>query len=307
MNSSAKLINVDSRQLLAFLEIGRQQSFAKAAEVVHLSPSGVSMMVKELERQVGARLFERTTRSVTLTDAGRRLVPVAERIVEELHGLGATVRGTEAAMRSRLDIAATPIVASGLLPHVVSAFAHSHPRVRVQIADRDVGTVGKSVIDGDADMGLGFFVKPATGLVREPLYKFRLMRISPPGSGPGGLGVSRPWSSLSHLKMLSLPADNPIQALIEANLPRRTAKSEDRLAMNFLGTLIAMVEAGVGHAVVPSIVLAECLRHGLSVSMLVEPAVHLDLFVVTRRGAQIKPAATEFTEELKRAASRLVA
>lgn len=56
-----------------------------------------------------------------------------------------------------------------------------------------------------------------------------------------------------------------------------------------------------------TIVLAECLRHGLSVSMLVEPAVHLDLFVVTRRGAQVKPAAVDFTEELKRAASRLVA
>ncbi|MEJ8810839.1 LysR family transcriptional regulator [Variovorax ureilyticus] len=307
MNSSAKLINVDSRQLLAFLEIGRQQSFAKAAEVIHLSPSGVSMMVKELERQVGAQLFERTTRSVTLTDAGRRLVPVAERIVEELHGLGAIVRGTEAAMRSRLDIAATPIVAAALLPHVVSAFAHSHPQVRVQVADRDVGTVGKSVIDGDADMGLGFFVKPAAGLVREPLCRFRLMRISPPGSGRGGVGASRPWSSLSNLRLLSLPPDNPIQALVEANLPRRSAKSQDRLAMNFLGTLIAMVEAGVGHAVVPSIVLAECLRHGLNVSMLVEPAVHLDLFVVARRGAPVKPAATDFTEELKHAASRLVA
>src|SRR6478609_1150218 len=97
MNSSGKLINVGSRQLLAFLEITRVQSFARAAERVHLSASGVSMLVKDLEEQVGARLFERTTRSVKLTDAGRRLVPVAERIVNDLRALGAAVEGAEAA------------------------------------------------------------------------------------------------------------------------------------------------------------------------------------------------------------------
>ena len=306
MNYSDKLINVGSRQLLAFLEISRLQSFAKAAERVHLSSSGISMLVKELEGQIGARLFERTTRSVTLTDAGRRFVPVAERIVEELRSAGAAVRGTEAAARSRLNVAATPIVATSLLPRVVNGFARSNPQVRVRLADGDVGMVRHAVLEGDADMGLGFFVKPAVGLVREPLCKFRLMRISPPGPRPGGLGPSQSWASLSGLPLVSLPADNPIQAVIEAHLSRSGRSEEDRSAMNFLGTLIAMVEAGLGHAVVPSIVLAECLRHGLNVAMLVEPAVHLDLFVVTRRGAQAKPAALDFAAALKHAAKRLV-
>jgi DNA-binding transcriptional LysR family regulator len=74
--------------------------------------------------------------------------------------------------------------------------------------------------------------------------------------------------------------------------------------MNFLGTLIAMVEAGLGHAVVPSFVLDECLRHGLSVAMLVEPAVHLDLYLVSRRGITPKPAAVDFAAAVKRAAAR---
>lgn len=81
MNPSEKLMNVSSRQLLAFLEICRLQSFARAAESIPMSPSGVSMLVKDLEGQVGARLFDRTTRAVALTEAGRRLQPVAERIV----------------------------------------------------------------------------------------------------------------------------------------------------------------------------------------------------------------------------------
>lgn len=305
MNSSAKLININSRQLLAFLEICRHQSFARAAERVHLSPSGVSMLVKELEQQVGARLFERTTRSLTLTDAGRRLVPFAERVVEQLRDLDEAVRGTEAAMRARLNVAATPIVATSLLPRVIRQFGQSHPHVRVHVADGDVGTVREALLAGDADIGLGFFVKPAVGLVRDSVRRFRLMCISPPGPAPAESMPSRSWQSLAGLPLVCLPPGNPIQALVEAHLPRGRLRSENRTAMNFLGTLIAMVEAGLGHGVVPSFVMEECLRHGLNVSMLEEPAVHLDLYAVTRRGVPPDSVATEFMAAFKRAAQEL--
>ncbi len=270
-----------------------------------MSPSGVSMLVKELEDQVGARLFERTTRAITLTEAGRRLQPVAERIVGELRSLQAGIGGAEAAVRARLDVAATPMVSATLLPRVVRGFAVSHPQVRVQLADVDVNTVRRRVLEEDADIGLGFFVKPAAGLVREPLCRFRLMRISPPGDGPKGLGPSRPWTSLRGLPLISLPTDNPIQALIEKHLGRRGDEPQDRPRMNLIGTLIAMVRAGHGHAIVPSFALEECVRHDLSVAMLVEPAVHLDLYLVSRRGAQVKPAAADFAQALIKAAARL--
>lgn len=317
---STKLINVNSRQLHAFLEISRLQSFSKAAEHIPMSASGVSMLVKELEQQVGARLFDRTTRSVTLTQAGRELQEVAQRIVDDLRVLGGAIGGSEAAVRSRLDVAATPMISASLLPGVVRGFATSHPRVRVHLADVDVSAVRNRVLDGDADIGLGFFVKPAVGLVRQPLCKFRLMHISPPAAdgasagaavaavaaGVAGLGPSRPWSSLAGVPLMSLPRDNPIQALIETHLARIGRANEERPMMNFIGTLIAMVQAGIGHAIVPSFVLRECLRQGLRIAMLVEPAVHIDLFVVSRRGTQPKPAALDFAAVLKRAATRLV-
>ncbi|MBL0422987.1 LysR family transcriptional regulator [Ramlibacter sp. AW1] len=305
MNSSIKLINVSTRQLLAFLEVTRLQSFAKAAEQVHLSPSGMSMLVKELEDQLGARLFERTTRSVSLTDAGRRLQPVAERIVGELRTLQAVIGGTEAAVRSRLHVAATPMVAASLLPEVLQAFARSHPQVRVQLADVDVGAVRGRVLEGEADLGLGFFVKPASGLVRQPLCKFRLMRIGPPRPGASGLQPSQPWSSLAGLPLVSLPPDNPIQALIEKQLARSGRPHEDRPRVNLIGTIIGMVRAGAGHAVIPSFALAECLRQQLDVALLREPMVQIELHLVTRRGHPPKPAAADFIAAVRQAATRL--
>jgi LysR family transcriptional regulator, carnitine catabolism transcriptional activator len=305
MDSSRKLMNVSSRQWLAFLEICRLQSFAKAAESIPMSPSGVSMLVKELEEQVGARLFERTTRAVTLTEAGKRVQAVALRIVDELRSLDAIIGGAQEAVRSRLAVAATPMVSATLLPGVVREFAHSHPQVRVQLADVDVNAVRRRVMEGEADIGLGFFIKPAVGLLRQPLCKFRLMRISPPEDQASGLGAGRTWSSLRGLPLVSLPTDNPIQALIEKHLGRTGNEAQDRPRMNLIGTLIGMVQAGHGHAVVPSFVLNDCLRQGLSVAMLVEPAVHLDLYLVSRRGAPVKPAAVEFADALRKAAKRL--
>jgi DNA-binding transcriptional LysR family regulator len=306
MHPTPPLINVGSRQLVAFLELCRLQSFSKAAEQIPISPSGMSMLVKELEQQVGARLFDRTTRSVTLTEAGRRLQPVAERIVAELRAVAAAIDGTQASVRARLEVAATPMVSASLLPDVVKQFATSHPHVRVRLSDVDVMTVRGRVLAGEADLGLGFFFKPAVGLVRTPLCQFRLMRVSPRADGAGrGLGPPQAWSSLAGLPLISLPADNPIQSLIETHLAAIGRAHEERPAVNLIGTLIAMVEAGLGHAIVPSFALGQCLRHDVSIALLARPAVHIDLYLVTRRGSQRTPAEVAFTESLKAAAARL--
>src|SRR4051794_32454589 len=124
-------MNISTRQLQAFLEIARLQSFTKAAERVHISQAGLSMMVKELEQQIGSRLFDRTTRSVVLTDAGRRLQPVASRVVADLAAVAQAIGEADAKVFSTLRIAATPLISGSLLPLVFRSFRDSHPAVAV--------------------------------------------------------------------------------------------------------------------------------------------------------------------------------
>jgi len=298
-------MNLSTRQLHAFLAVSRLQSFARAAEQIHLSPSGMSMLIKELEQQVGARLFDRTTRAVTLTDAGKRLQPVAERIVGELRTLGGVIQGTEDAVRQRLDVAATPMVSASLLPSVMQDFAQLQPHVRVQLADVDVNQVRRRVLEGEADIGLGFFVKPAVGLVRQPLCNFRLMYVSPPGEAPDAPQASRSWASIRNQRLVCLPIDNPIQAVIEKQLARNGRGPDERLRINLIGTVLAMVRAGHGHAVLPSFVRDACLRQGLGVAMLREPVTQIALYLVSQRGKEPTPAALDFADALKRAAAQL--
>lgn len=299
MNSSVKLLNVGGRQLQAFLEICKHGSFAAAAEHVHLSPSGVSMLVKELERQLGVRLFERTTRALILTDAGRVLQPYAERVVTELRQLGVALLGSSSAVRPTLTIAATPVIATCLLPKVLAGFAQQHPNLRIQVIDGSVDVVRQAVLDGHANLGIAFFVKQAAGLIREPVCKFRLMSISPPDKRSGARVHSRTWRSLDGLPMIALPIHNPIQALIDAHLPNAKASQDERMEMNFLGTLISMVGAGLSNAVVPSFMREECKQQGLSMAMLTQPSVHLNMYAAFRRGTERRSIETQFMQALK--------
>jgi LysR family carnitine catabolism transcriptional activator len=301
------LMNVQPRQLVAFLEVCRLESFSKAAERIPMSQSGLSMLIKELEGNVGTRLFDRTTRSVTPTAAGRKLQAAAARILGELGSFDRDVAGDRSAVASRLAVSATPMVSANLLPPTLSAFAAARPNVTVDLFDVGVEGVRQRVLEGQADIGLGFFIKPAVGMRRTPICKFRLMLVSPVDDGVAGLGLGRgrSWSSMKRLPLIGLPAGNPIQSVIEMHLDRIGRGHEPRPVVNLVGTLVAMVEAGLGHAIVPTFVLPDCQRRHVSVSMLIEPVVSIDLHCATRVGTVPTELMGDFTKALERAAIAL--
>jgi LysR family carnitine catabolism transcriptional activator len=297
-------MNWNARQLHAFLAICRLRSFARAAEQVAITPSGMSMLVADLEAQLGARLFERTTRAVGLTDAARRLQPVAARVLRELQEAEDGIAGDERQRATRLAVAATPMVSANLLPRVVHAFARSHPAVRVLLSDVDVDGVRERVIGGEAEIGLGFFFRPAARMRRRPLCRFPLMAVAPATRAGAGRAPDRPWSSLAGVPLVALPAHNPIQSLIERHLPV-AHEPPPRLTVNLIGTVVAMVEAGMGHAVVPAFALPDCLRHRVAVARLVGPPVAIDLVLASRTGAKLSPVATAFAAALTDAAAAM--
>lgn len=132
-------------QLQAFLAVARLRSFSGAGRELGVSRSAVSQAVRQLERQLGVVLLVRTTRSVSVTDAGRRLVetagPALGHVLEAMSGVSA--RPGEAVGRLRLSVprTAVPFVIEPVLP----TFREEHPRVEVEIVveERLVDLVGE--------------------------------------------------------------------------------------------------------------------------------------------------------------------
>lgn len=284
----------------AFLQVARIGNFTRAAEQAHITQAGLSILIREMEKQLGCRLFDRTTRMVSLTPAGRRLLPVVERLVTDLDDVAAELGAEGDAARQTLRIAATPLVSSHLLPWVFASFRQAHPQVVLRLFDADLRDVEAMVAAGEADLGLGFFFKAAAGLDRTPVGRFELMRVTQATADGEPVGTA-PWSALRGATLIGLPPGNPIQKVIERQLGEIGLADAQRPAFNFFGTLISMVEAGFGTAVMPTFALAACRRHRVKTDVLLKPRVGMDFFRLTKRGTHETEAMRAFSETLAKA------
>jgi len=294
-------MNYSFRQLKAFLLVSELGNFTRAAERMHITQAGLSVMMRELEAQLGSRLFNRTTRNVSLTVAGEKLLPAAQAALGHLEQAAASISDIGAQARQVLRVAATPLVSSSLLPEVFGVFHRKHPHVGLQLHDDDLGRVHALVESGDADFGLGFFFKAAHGIERTLLCSFSLMRVAPlRGEGaPGPQPVGRvAWSALEDETLIGLPRDNPIQQFVDSNLAKIGRGNEERASFRYFDTLIGMVAAGMGSTVIPSFALLACRHHRVATDILVEPEESLGFYRINKRGRAKPELMAEFSETL---------
>jgi DNA-binding transcriptional LysR family regulator len=283
-------MNVSTRQLQAFLAIARLGSFTRAAEEIFVTQAGLSLMLKDLEAQVGARLFDRTTRSVRLTPAGESLLPTARRMMADWEAATSNVGRLSAEAEQRISLAATPLIASSVLPLWLRAFHETHPAVRVSISDLDRREILLGIEAGELDLGLGAFFRPATGIDRQSLARFDmvLVRAKAMNSRARGRGFETgrkvKWSAMDDQELIVLPNDNPIQKLVDTQLRALGITTRRTTALQNIQAMISMVEAGHGVAALPGFVVPACARYDVTVHTLVEPLVPVEFFAVSMKG-----------------------
>ena len=171
-------MNISFRQIKAFLQVARLGNFTRAAEKMHVTQAGLSIMMRELEIQLNCRLFDRTTRIVSLTAAGEQFLPVATRMVAELEASAEQLGEMANKARQMLHVGVTPLISSNVLPQAWQSFRAKHPEVKVKVVDTDPLQVQALVEAGELDFGLGAFFKPAAGIEMVPLFEYQLMWIT---------------------------------------------------------------------------------------------------------------------------------
>lgn len=140
---------MELRQLTAFVTVCADLSFSRAAERLYMSQSAVSHQVARLERDLGVTLFERSTRSVAVTDAGRRLLPVAEQILELADRARAVVRERA----SRIRLAANMSFAERALA-AIAAVREEKSDIEIEFVLKDFAQRVDAVVSGDVDLAL---------------------------------------------------------------------------------------------------------------------------------------------------------
>ncbi|VCU70081.1 Hydrogen peroxide-inducible genes activator [Pigmentiphaga humi] len=298
-------MNFSHRQLKAFLVVARLRNFSRAAEQLHIAQSGLSLMIRELEGQLGFRLFDRTTRQVTLTRFGSAFLPVAEQNVSSVEDIVEQLGRSAQHAATALSVGAPPLTCSYLLPPVIAAFAQQYPGVRLHLVDTELSEVSSMVRGGQLDIGLGMFIKPAAGVIRKPLFNFSLVAAS---AAPRFQMARAPraWNAFESARFIKLPFDNPLQQLIDKHLAQVGHSAPPAFVVNFIETQIGLAEAGRGIAILPSTAIPACKGRGIRLEQLAAPVIELDFYELRDRARELAPCADDFCNMMRKLLPRMV-
>jgi DNA-binding transcriptional LysR family regulator len=172
---------VDERRLEVFVTVARRLSFSDAARSLRLSQPAVSQHVAALERELGAQLFERTTRRVRLTAAGAALLARSETLLREHAETRRAVAAAEGRIAGDLLVATSLTVGAYVLPPALARLALGHPELRIRVTVENSEQVAAALLEGRADVG---FVEGELDLPELVLHPFRedeLVVIAPLG------------------------------------------------------------------------------------------------------------------------------
>jgi DNA-binding transcriptional LysR family regulator len=161
---------IESRPLRYFVAVAEELNFARAAERLGIASPALSRAISQLETQLGVRLFDRSTRHVALTDAGRVLLDQARPALESLDG--AVRRAQRAAgPRRRLVLALKADLEGGLLESILTAYREQPEAIPVEVSFGDWDLLAERLRDGRADVALIYTDFDEDGLDHEVLLE----------------------------------------------------------------------------------------------------------------------------------------
>src|SRR5919106_6773446 len=150
-------------ELRVFLRVASERSFSRAAMKLHRTQPAVSQSIRRIESALGERLFDRSTKDASLTEAGRLLRDYAERLLRLEEEAEAAVRDLKDLRRGRVLVGANEASVHAVLP-LIGVFREAHPLVHVDVRRRPARTIGADVAQGNLDFGVLTFQPNENGL-----------------------------------------------------------------------------------------------------------------------------------------------
>ena len=173
---------MELRQLEYLVAVAEEASFTRAAQRVHISQSGVSAQVRQLEHDLGATLFDRSGRTATLTEAGRAAVKYAKEPLASAAAVRQAVNEVTGLLSGRLTVGMVTACTITALFDALAAFHRAHPGVTITLLEDNSADLAEHTRSGALDVALiGAAGGPPSGLASLPVVSERLVAAVPPG------------------------------------------------------------------------------------------------------------------------------
>lgn len=286
-------MNPTLRQMRAFVALAKTGNFTLAAQLLHLSQSALSGLIKELEAALGTRVVDRSTRKIALTDIGRELVPLFSQIIDDLDGALANIEAHTRLKKGTVRIAAPQLMACTVLPRAIAAWQAEHPDVQVRLADCAVESVASRVLSGEADVGIAPEREPAPALDARLLFELPFALVFPKGH-PLAQRERVTWQDLADYPFISLQGQFTERLLADMHGELREVTLKPAYEVAFMTTALAMVSSGLGVTVCLPYAEPLVSLYQLGMRELQAPRLTRRFFVHTRPQRTLSPAAEAF-------------
>ena len=285
------------QQLAYFREAVELGSFSAAAKSLHLAQPSLSEQMRRLEGELGVPLFLRVGRGVVPTEAGRALLPHAERVLAEVEAAREAVRGVRDVRAGTATFGTFSTAVYYLLADLAEAFTDRYPGVRLRIIGLNSSAVADDVRAGRLEAGLVVLPVDAEGLDVRPALRDEVLYVSAEAHR-----VRRPVSAreLGRRPLIltdaSHAADDPTRLQLAARAQQAGVAIEPVVEVEYLSAALELAARGVGDVLVPSVVtLSRRFPAGLH-SVRFAERIYDTFAFVTRRGATLSPATAALLE-----------
>jgi len=288
-------MNITIRQLRALVAVAELGGFTPAAERLHLTQPAVSVLIRGLEHELGVRLLYRTTRAVSLTDAGREFYPIAERMLADLQNAVANAQELANRTRGRVTVAATTLISSLLLPGTIAHHRGRYPGIDITLRDGAAAAhILRMVERALVDIGIGPVSQQPRDISAAPLLVDTL-DLACPKDHALAQKARVVWRDLAGFPFITLAHDNSVRQLIDNCIAAAGIEVKPAYEVSFLSTAIGLVDADLGIAVLPSHARAiRRLYHNIRFVKLGSPVIRRELSLLTHRERRLSPAAEGF-------------
>ncbi len=286
---------MEIHQLRYFLAIAETGSFTAAASRCHVAQPSLSTQVAKLEAELGGPLFERGRKGAKLTSRGELFRPRAAEALRQLEAAKTEAEELAGLQRGSVTLGCMPTTGAYLLPPLLKAFGRAHPSVRLDLREESSPVLARLLREGEVELAIVDEAGLGPGLASELLFQEPLLLAVPP---------KHPLASRKRLALSALK-DEPLilmksghgfrkivlDALAKAGVEPRVVHESDGIE-----TVQALVEAGLGCALVPAMVRK---AKGPAYLDLATPSPSRSLFLSWKSGAALSRAAQALSKLVK--------
>ncbi len=289
-------MNITLRQFHAFVTVARVGNFTRAAKRLNLSQPTLTVQIRQLEEALKVRLFDRTTRMVKLTNIGRELIPLLERVLQEIDAVMVNTKELASHMRGIVTIGTLSSISWNLIPSMIVEFKKQYPGIVVKLRDVFFAQqILRLVNEDEVDFGIGTLRMPDPAIQFTPLLTDHFGVIFPAGH-PLERRRSITLNYLATFPLILMDPEGSVREQVDRAFESTGEVIVPAFEASHMSTAVALVKAGLGVTIQPSSVMELATSRSLKFRTIRHEGLTRHIGLIQKAGRSLSPSSEAFAK-----------